>query len=79
MVEAAPARIRESQRPAMFHRVDPPGIMGLLNQALAAQKGRSRAVLCGAMRSLFAPRLPNACVRFKNNAESDSEQPESGR
>ena len=55
IMEAAPAHIRESQRPAMFHRVAPPGIMGLLKQALAAQKGGFRAALCGALRALLTP------------------------
>ena len=48
ITEAVPATICASQRPAMFHRVPAPGIMMLLKAALAAQKGRFRAVLCGA-------------------------------
>ena len=48
ITEAVPAKICESQRPAMFHRVAAPGIMMLLKCALATQKCRFHAVLCGA-------------------------------
>jgi hypothetical protein len=39
----------------MFHRVASPGIMGLLKQALAAQKGGFRAALCGALHTPLVP------------------------